>query len=231
MTGPLIELDDVHFAYTPDRRVLRGVDLALGPGERIGLIGPNGCGKTTLLHLVVGLLKPTSGTIRAFGKPRRDESDFHEVRRRAGLVFQDPDDQLFSPTVAEDVAFGPLNLGRSVDEALAIVRDTLDAVGLAGYEERITSKLSTGEKRLASLATVLAMQPEVLLMDEPIAGLDADAAQRVAAILTQINLAMVMISHDRVFLDRVTERTRRIADGKILPCGPCRSASRPEGRP
>ena len=138
----------------------------------MALLGPNGCGKTTLLHLIVGLLRPSAGQIEAFGRQRMAEADFHEVRRRVGLLFQDADDQLFCPTVAEDVAFGPLNLGKSRDEVRRIVAGTLDSLGLAGYEHRVTYRLSGGEKRLVALATVLAMQPEVLLLDEPSGGLD-----------------------------------------------------------
>ena len=119
MTGAVIELSDVSFAYDGGARVLSGVSLSVAAGERLALLGPVGCGKTTLLHIIVGLLRPTSGTVCAFGEVRREEADFHEVRRRVGLVFQDADDQLFCPTVIEDVAFGPLNLGKTPDEALA----------------------------------------------------------------------------------------------------------------
>ena len=117
----------------------------------MALLGPNGCGKTTLLHLIVGLLRPNAGQIEAFGRRRVAEADFHEVRRRVGLLFQDADDQLFCPTVAEDVAFGPLNLGKSRDEVRRIVAATLDSLGLAGYEHRVTYQLSGGEKRLVAL--------------------------------------------------------------------------------
>ena len=157
MNEPLIQLQNVSFAYPSGGRVLSGVALELGAGDRVGLVGPNGGGKTTLLHLIVGLISCTEGEVWAFGKARQAEPDFAEVRQRAGLLFQDPDDQLFCPTVAEDVAFGPLNLGKSADEARNIVAETLGLLGLAGYEQRITYKLSGGEKRLVSLATVLAL--------------------------------------------------------------------------
>jgi len=213
----LIQFDEVQFSFGPDRPVLDGCSLQIEPGERVGLVGANGSGKTTLLHLIVGLLRPESGRIEAFGSPRRRESDFHEVRRRAGLLFQDADDQLFCPTVAEDVAFGPLNLGKTQREARAIVAQTLDSLGLAGYEERITYRLSGGEKRLVALATVLAMRPDVLLLDEPTAGLDDHYTERIAEIFVDLPQAMLIISHDRQFLDSTATRLLRLSSGRVEP--------------
>lgn len=225
MNERLISLSDVSFAYEPDRQVLDGIDFELAPGERVGLVGPNGSGKTTVLALIVGLLRPTAGRIEAFGKARVTESDFREIRGRVGLLFQESDDQLFCPTVGEDVAFGPLNLGVPRHEVRAIVAQTLQSLGLAGYEHRITYRLSGGEKRLAALATVLAMQPEVLLLDEPTAGLDDEATCRVAEILGGLSQAMLVISHQREFLDRLTHRGCRLANGRLSPlsCGGGRS--------
>jgi len=217
MNDPLIQLENVSFAYPSGPPVLDGVDLALRPGERVGLIGPNGGGKTTLLHLIVGLMPCTGGEIRAFGQARRTEPDFVQVRRRAGLLFQDPEDQLFCPTVAEDVAFGPLNLGRDPGEARSIVAETLDSLGLAGYEDRITHKLSGGEKRLVSLATVLAMKPEALLLDEPAGGLDEETEARIVSILTDLPLAMIVVSHDLRFLRRIATRVVRLSAGGLAP--------------
>ena len=216
MSEPLIKLEDVDFSYGPERPVLRGCDLRLEPGQRVGLIGANGSGKTTLLHLIVGLVRPAAGRIVAFGKTRSREADFHEVRRRAGLLFQDADDQLFCPTVAEDVAFGPLNLGRPRGDIRQIVARTLDSLGLAGYEDRITYKLSGGEKRLVCLATVLSMEPEVLLLDEPVAGLDEEVEARVVEILARLPQAMLIVSHDRRFLEKVATHSLRLAGGRLL---------------
>lgn len=217
MTDALVALHDVGFAYRPDRPVLAHCDFRLAPGERVGLIGPNGSGKTTLLALVVGLLRPTEGQVEVFGRHRLSENDFGEVRGRAGLLFQDADDQLFCPTVAEDVAFGPLNLGKPRHEVRRIVADTLQSLGLAGYEDRITHQLSGGEKRLVSLATVLAMQPEVLLLDEPTAGLDEETVQRVTEILLGLPQAMVLVAHDPQFLARTATRVVRLAGGRLEP--------------
>jgi len=220
MSEPLIRFHDVDFSYSPERPVLVQCDFCLEPGGRLALTGPNGSGKTTLLHLVVGLLRPTSGQIEAFGKVRRAEADFHEVRRRAGLLFQEADDQLFCPTVAEDVAFGPLNLGKPRHEVRRIVAETLDSLGLGGYQQRITYKLSGGEKRLVALATVLAMQPEVLLLDEPTSGLDQQATDRLVEILAGLPQAMVVASHDREFLKRTTTSAVELRCGRleVLAC-------------
>ena len=204
MSGPVIHLRDIHFAYETGRPVLDGVTLALEPGQRLGLTGPNGSGKSSLLQLIVGLLRPQSGEVEVMGKPCETEADFTEVRRTAGLLFQDSDDQLFCPTVLEDVAFGPLNLGKSPDEAVATASETLSRLGLAGFEERVTYRLSGGEKRLVALAGVLAMEPRVLLLDEPSAGLDDDAEERLAAILAGLEQEMLVVSHNRAFLERVT---------------------------
>ena len=217
MSDVLVSLRNVSFSFDPDRPVLRACDFSLERSERVGLLGPNGSGKTTLLALIVGLVRPTSGEVEAFGKVRTREADFHEVRARAGLLFQDADDQLFCPTVAEDVAFGPMNLGRSRHDVRRIVAETLQSLGLDGYEDRITYKLSGGEKRLVALATVLAMEPEVLLLDEPVSGLDAEVTRRVTGILARLPQAMLIVSHDRGFLEQMATRTVRLDKGKLEP--------------
>lgn len=215
MTEALFHLQDLSFAHDPARPLLAGVDFRLHPGERVALLGDNGAGKTTLLHLMLGLLRPRSGTVTAFGAERKREADFHEVRARAGLLFQDPDDQLFCPTVAEDVAFGPLNLGLSRTEARARVAVALNRVGLAGFEDRVTHKLSGGEKRLAALAAVLAMDPQVLLLDEPSNALDRTARERLIAILDSLPQAMVIISHDSDLVERLATRRVTLRDGML----------------
>ena len=215
ISGPIIELKQVSFSYPGGPPVLRDLDFRLQPGERIGVIAPNGSGKTTLFHLIMGLAKPFGGEVTIFGQPRREERDFEEVRRRIGLLFQDPDDQLFSPTVLEDVAFGPLNLGKSKAEAAAVARRTLGFLGLNGFEDRITFKLSGGEKRLVSLAAVLAMDPEVLLLDEPANGLDTRTRLRLIEILRGLELSYILISHELDFLSATTNVIYTMADGRI----------------
>ncbi len=215
MSEVLFRLAGIHFAYDRQRIVLRDAHFELQRGERIALVGRNGAGKTTLFHLMVGLQRPQSGTIEAFGKARMSEKDFVEVRARAGLLFQDSDDQLFCPTVAEDVAFGPLNLGKSAQEARTIVRRTLTSLGLEGFEDRITHKLSGGQKRLVALASVLAMEPDVLLLDEPTNALDTETEARLTDILVNLPQSLVVISHDEDFLARVTNARVRLENGQL----------------
>lgn len=213
---PLFRLQRLGFAYDVARPVLRDLDLSVYRGERVGVHGANGAGKTSLLLLMVGLLRAQAGSIEAFGAVRRRERDFVDVRRRAGLLFQDADDQLFCPTVLEDVSFGPLNLGRSRAQARAIGERTLAALGLAGMEERITHRLSGGEKRLVSLAGVLAMEPDVLLLDEPTSGLDERATERLVATLLALDQAMVIVSHDTAFRARLATRQIRLDRGHLV---------------
>ncbi len=214
MSDPLVKLDKVTFRYG-ERTVLDQCDLAISPAERIGLAGANGSGKTTLLGLIVGLRRPALGRVIVFGKPREREADFRAVRGRVGLLFQDSDDQLFCPTVAEDVAFGPFNLGKSRHEVEEIVARTLAELGLEGYAHRVTYKLSGGEKRLVALATVLAMEPEVLLLDEPTNGLDEPTCARVTEILNGLPQAMIIVSHDPHFRRQVETRSVRLVAGKL----------------
>ncbi|NIY71838.1 ABC transporter ATP-binding protein [Marivivens donghaensis] len=212
---PLLELSDIKFAYPGHDPILNGASLSLEAGERLSILGPNGAGKSTLLKMIVGLLKPDAGQVSVFGETRDQEADFHDVRRRVGFVFQDPDDQLFSPTVAEDIAFGPLNLGKSRDEALALVDNILAKLALTHLRDRITHRLSGGEKRLVTLATVLVMEPEVLLLDEPTNALDEENEERLVEILSGLPQAMLLISHDPKFRARVAPSAYRLRAGVL----------------
>lgn len=211
----VINLKDIRFGYEGRTPIFESLDFRVSQGRRVGLLGANGSGKTTLFHIIMGLLFPKSGTVESFGKNRKNEKDFKEVRKKIGLLFQDSNDQLFSPTVAEDIAFGPLNLGKKHKEAKEIVSNTLESVGLRGYENRITYRLSGGEKRLVALATVFAMQPSMILLDEPFAGLDAKAANRVAKVLKNSDMGYVMISHRTNDLQEMTENIYLLEDGSI----------------
>jgi cobalt/nickel transport system ATP-binding protein len=212
----LINLEGITFRYPGADPVLENLDLKFYSGEKMGLVAPNGSGKTTLLHIIMGLLKPESGQLEIFGKPVSNEKDFLEVRRRIGLLFQDSDDQLFSPTVLEDVTFGPLNLGKTTANAIDIARKTLAYLGLTDFEDRVTFKLSGGEKRLVSLATVLAMEPEILLLDEPINGLDTKTQKIITDILSRLELSYIIISHDIDFLAETTNALYTMQEGRIL---------------
>jgi cobalt/nickel transport system ATP-binding protein len=214
VSTPLLALRGV--GYRVDgREILRGLDLELHPGERVALVGANGAGKTTLLHLLVGLRRPAAGQVVAFGRNCLKEADFVAVRRRVGLLFQDSDDQLFCPTVLEDVAFGPLNLGRSPRQARDDARQALAVLGLEGLGERVTHRLSAGEKRLVALATVLSMKPDLLLLDEPTNGLDSATEERLVAHLAGLPQAMVLVSHDMPLLARLATRALCLTEGRL----------------
>lgn len=217
MNEAIVRLDQVTFRYG-ERTVLDGCDLELRGGERLGLSGANGSGKTTLLSLIVGLQRPEQGRVIVLGKERKSEAEFREIRGPVGMLFQDSDDQLFSPTVAEDVAFGPFNLGKSRTEVEAIVTRTLQQLGMETFADRVTYKLSGGEKRLVAIATVLAMEPEILLLDEPAAGLDEAATERVTDILLGLPQAMLLVSHDRELLGRIATRRARLEAGRLVHC-------------
>jgi cobalt/nickel transport system ATP-binding protein len=212
----LIRLENISYHYPGGEPVLKDLSFHLRENERIGVIGPNGSGKTTFFHIIMGLLKPSSGRIELFGREMRDEKNFRTVRQKIGMLFQDADDQLFSPTVLEDVAFGPLNLGKTVPEAKKIATENLKKLGLQGFEDRITHKLSGGEKKLVALATVLAMEPKVLLLDEPTTGLDLETTERITAILKAIHVSCIFISHNMDFIHQTTDKVYGMAKGRIL---------------
>ncbi len=209
MSAPVLELVDITFAHANARFLFDGFSLSLRANERLGLTGPNGSGKSTLLHLALGLLAPASGEVRHRGVPCKCERDFEALRREVGLLFQNPDDQLFCATVDEDVAFGPFNLGWPRDRVEAAVRDTLARLEIPHLAGRVTYRLSEGEKRLVALATILVMEPRALLLDEPTAGLDDHARERLIEILLTSDLPMLIASHDEELLERLT--TRRVA--------------------
>jgi cobalt/nickel transport system ATP-binding protein len=206
MSEPLIELQNITYTYPgAPQPVFEDFNFQLLPGKHLGLVGPNGSGKTTLLSLIMGLLRPQAGSIMVFGQEVKKEKDFTKVRQKVGLLFQNADDQLFCPTVLEDVAFGPLNLGKSPAEAIQIARETMDRLGLAGFEDRVTYKLSGGEKKLVSLATVLAMQPQLLLLDEPTTGLDETTRHRLIHILQNLEISYLIVSHEHEFLEHTVK--------------------------
>ena len=211
-----IKLSDISFTYDLKNKVLDGLDLSISHGERVGLFGPNGSGKTTLFHIIMGLIKPDQGEIIVYDRLCKDEKDFRFARKNVGLLFQDPNDQLFSPTVAEDIAFGPLNIEMPKDQIANIVKSTLEQVGLSGYEDRITYKLSAGEKHLVALATVLAMKPKMLLLDEPLTSLDENSLKRVRNILRELEIGYLMISHNATILRSETDKIYALENGKFI---------------
>jgi cobalt/nickel transport system ATP-binding protein len=213
----VINIKDLDFSYPYGKKVFEGLNISLKRGEKVGLTGSNGAGKTTLFHLIMGLLKPDAGEVEIFEKTRNVEKDFIEVRRRVGLVFQDSDDQLFCPTVEEDIAFGPLNLGKSQEEAKAVVGEVCEKLGLKGFEKKVTHRLSGGEKRLVALATAAAMNPECFLFDEPAVGLDEATTDRFLRYLKEYGNTYIIITHDQEFLRSAVDKVYILKDSKIIP--------------
>ncbi len=215
---PLLELRNISYSYPGHTSsLLNGINLQID-NEHIGLIGSNGCGKTTLLQIIMGLIQVDTGEILLDGTVLEQEKDFRNLRRKLGFLFQNSDDQLFSPTVLEDVAFGPLNHGLKSDDAKEISIATLEQLGLKNFEDRITHKLSGGEKKLVALATILSMQPQLLLLDEPSNNLDPATRERLIEILRELNLAHIIISHDLDFLASTCSKLYTLSDGKLVRC-------------
>ena len=206
----LIKLQNIYFSYPEDITVFKGLNFNLQKGDRIGLVGPNGSGKSTLFFIIMGLLTPQTGTITIGGKECRTEKDFESVRRNIGFLFQDPDDQLFSPTVEEDISFGPYNLGKSPQEVKANVESLCERFGITALREWVTYKLSWGQKRLVCLAGILAMEPEVLILDEPTAGVDDAVKEKLIGYLQETDQTVLTASHDHHFLDAVCTGTHRL---------------------
>jgi len=209
------------FAYPDGSVALHGVDLSVGTGERVALLGPNGAGKTTLVLHLNGILHGGAGTVDV-GDLRVDPTDrarLAEIRRRVGIVFQDPDDQLFMPTVAEDVAFGPANLGVRGAELQARVDEALAAVDMAAHRDQIPHHLSFGQRRRVAVATVLAMRPELLVLDEPSSNLDPASRRELAEILERLPVTVLMVTHDLPYALQLCPRAVILDNGRIVADG------------
>ena len=218
---PALLVERLAFAYPDGHQALYGLDLRVEPGERVALLGPNGAGKTTLVMHLNGVLSGGSGQVSVAGLPVT-RSTLREVRRRVGIVFQDPDDQLFMPTVGEDVAFGPANFGVSGAALEARVRTALEAVGMAGHAHRSPLHLSGGQRRRVALATVLACDPEILVLDEPSANLEPVARRELAEVLLALKRTTLMVTHDLPYAMQLCPRSVLIDEGVIVADGPTR---------
>ncbi len=212
---PVVEIRDVSFTYENGVQALRDLNLTIAEGETVVFIGPNGAGKSTLLLMMRGLLGPLDGRISIVGQPLDHPRQVEALAGRIGLVFQNPEDQLFCPTVFDDVAFGPMNMGVSPERVRERVDGALRAVGLAGYESRVPHQLSGGEKRRVSLATIYAMNPDILLLDEPTSHLDPHARQEVTSLIQQFPGTRVIATHDFELILKVAERVVLFHKGRI----------------
>ena len=219
MTGARLDVQQLRFAYPGGDPILHGVSFRVEPGEHVAVLGANGAGKSTLLLHLNGLLTPTDGRVVVDGITVSEDSA-REVRRRIGLVFQDPDDQLFLPSLLEDVAFGPLNRGDHAGAAERVARRQLDDFGLLHAADRAAHHLSGGEKRLASLATVLVLRPAILALDEPTAALDARARRSVIDTLRHRDESIVAATHDLSLARDLCARSVVLADGAVVADAP-----------
>ncbi len=215
---PALAVCDLRFGYGDGRAALAGVTFEIAAGECVALIGPNGAGKSTLLLHLNGLLRG-SGKVKVAGS-EVGVAPMREIRRRVGLVFQDPDDQLFMPTCIEDVAFGPMNLGLGWPDARARALEALEAVGMAEHADRPPHHLSVGQRKRVAIATVLSMQPDILALDEPTAGLDPRARRNLIALLAGLPQTRLLATHDMGLAQHLCPRTILLASGVVAADGP-----------
>jgi len=219
VSTPALEVRHLSFSYPDGRKALDEADFHIHPGERVALLGPNGAGKTTLVLHLNGILRPSVGTVRVAGLEVTD-ANLMEIRRRVGLVFQDPDDQLFMPTVRRDVAFGPANFGIAGADLDRRVLAALESVGMQNEIDRAPHHLSLGERRRVSVATVLVMEPEILVLDEPSSNLDPAGRRELGDILTGLDITMLMVTHDLAYALELCERALVMNEGRIVADGP-----------
>jgi len=216
--APAVEIHDLFHVYPDGYQALQETSLIVESGESLGLVGPNGAGKSTLLLHLNGVF-PAGDRVVVQGLPMTDEH-LPEIRRRLGLVFQDPDDQLFMPRVIDDVAFGPLNLGWDQETVLVKCRAALDVVGLSAHAERPPHRLSLGQKKRAALATVLVMEPQILVLDEPTAGLDPRGRREIGDFLRGLDCTKIIATHDLDLVRELCDRVAVLDQGMLVAVGP-----------
>ena len=215
----IIGIENLSFSYPDGQQALTGINLSVHQGESVALIGPNGAGKSTLLLHLNGILR-SDGIVKMFGR-QVDDDNLKEIRSKVGLVFQNPDDQLFSPTVFDDVAFGPINLGYAKNEVNQLVAKALNWVDMAGYEQRSPHHLSLGEKKRIAIATVLSMNPEVLVIDEPTSNLDPRSKWALIGLLKGLPITKVIAAHDLELVQALCQRAIILDQGQIITDGTC----------
>jgi cobalt/nickel transport system ATP-binding protein len=218
MSTPVLDVRGLAYAYPDGHQALFGVNLHVHRGERVALLGPNGAGKTTLVLHLNGILAAGAGSVSVSGLPVT-KPNVQEVRRRVGIVFQDPDDQLFMPSVRDDVAFGPANLGLRGETLERRVREALDKVGMVDFADRPPHHLSFGQRRRVAVATVLAMEPEILVLDEPSSNLDPASRRELAEILRGLDVTVLMVTHDLPYAFELCPRSVVLSDGVVVADG------------
>ena len=223
-TTPSLQISNLAFAYPDGNQALYGVNLTINKGERVALLGPNGAGKTTLVMHMNGIHPTMQGEVRIAGElvDAKNKATLKKIRSKVGIVFQDPDDQLFMPTVGEDVAFGPFNMGLRGDELSAVVDEALTQVGMLEFRDRPPHHLSFGQRRRVAVATVLAMKPEILVMDEPSSNLDPASRRELAEIVRSLDVTIVMVTHDLPYALELCERSVILSGGIIVADAPTR---------
>lgn len=218
-----LETKNLSFTYPDGTKALKNVNIQIKKGEKIAIMGPNGAGKSTLFSHFNGLTEPTSGHVEIDGKKivyERDE--LLKVRQKVGIVFQDPNDQLFAPTVKEDVAFGPMNLGLEYEEVKRRIAESLEMVGMSGFEDKTPHHLSGGQQKRVAIAGIIAMRPEIMILDEPTAGLDPEGVDKVLHILNKLNdegISIVISSHDIEMVNQFADKIFVLYNGEIIASG------------
>jgi cobalt/nickel transport system ATP-binding protein len=217
MSEKSLEISGLAYAYPDGNQALYGVNLSINQGERVALLGPNGAGKTTLVLHLNGIIPTMQGQVRVAGElvDSKNAESIKSVRHKVGIVFQDPDDQLFMPTVGQDVAFGPYNAGLRGIELDKAVKEALELVGMSEFIDRPPHHLSFGQRRRVAVATVLAMKPEILVMDEPSSNLDPAARRELAEIITSLDVTLLMVTHDLPFAYELCQRAVILSAGVV----------------
>jgi cobalt/nickel transport system ATP-binding protein len=217
MSEKSLEISGLAYAYPDGNQALYGVNLSINQGERVALLGPNGAGKTTLVLHLNGIIPTMQGKVRVAGElvDSKNAESIKSVRHKVGIVFQDPDDQLFMPTVGQDVAFGPYNAGLRGIELDKAVKEALELVGMSEFIDRPPHHLSFGQRRRVAVATVLAMKPEILVMDEPSSNLDPAARRELAEIITSLDVTLLMVTHDLPFAHELCQRAVILSAGVV----------------
>lgn len=223
MTNIQLSTENLSFTYPDGTQALKNINIEIEKGEKVAIIGPNGAGKSTLFSHFNGLTEPTSGCVKIEGKAISFEKDeLLKVRQKVGIVFQDPNDQLFAPTVKEDIAFGPMNLGLSYGEVEKRVEDALKMVGMENYEDKTPHHLSGGQQKRIAIAGIIAMKPEIMILDEPTAGLDPDGVEKVLNIMNHLNkegMTLIISSHDIDMISKYADKIFILYNGEIIESG------------